>query len=157
MIARETVLDIVEPVAYAMPEYHVYAADTAEALDDGIASCGARAYASGLLLRHAFPNPNLYGIDFGFSPMHGGQYIGKQGEYIRMGHAVTRLWVPEQHPWVVESYTDSMIEVVPPKDVHDDFIWMDLHEGYREYLKRAGMGDVKVDPDKWLAILLEKS
>lgn len=155
MTTADAVLKIVEPVAAKMPEYHPDAADINEALDYGIASCAVRAYAGGLLLRHSYPNPNLYVIHFGFAPDHGGEFVGKNGTYVNMGHAVARFWVPEKRPLIIESYTNSSMEVVPPSDEHEDYSWMDLDEGYKTYLERAGLGDVEVDPEEILGFLLE--
>lgn len=147
------VLEIVSPIADKMPLYHPDAADINEALDYGVASCAVRAYAAGLLLRDAYPNEGLYTINFGFSPEHGGVYKGKNGNYVRMGHAVTRFWVPEQRPLIVESYNDSKMEITAVEDAHEDFLWWELNEGYKEYLERAGLEDVLVDPQEVLCFL----
>ncbi len=155
---NERILSIVEPVASIFPEYHPDAADINESLDPehGVASCAVRAYAGALLLRDAFPNESLYVIDFGYSPDHGGDFYGVNGKYLKMGHAVTRLWVPEQRPLLVESYSDAGIEVVSPNDTHSDYVWGELHNGYLEYLSKAGLDDVEVDPAEVLDHLKSK-
>lgn len=137
-----------------MPTYHVDALDINESLDYGVASCAVRAFAAGLLIRHQFPNDKLFQVEFGFAAEHGDVYEGKHGRYVQMGHAVTRLWVPEQPPLVVESFTDSKIEVALPEDRHEDFTWMELTRGYKRYLEIAGLEEVEVDPDEILKFLL---
>lgn len=142
-----------------MPEYHPDAADINEAIDHGVASCASRAYAAALLLRHALPNENLYQIDFGYSPEHGGDYVGENGHYIKMGHAVTRLWVPEKTPVIVETFDDASIELVHPNDSHTNFIWNDkpndVHTGYREYLQIADL-DPEIHPEEILTTMYKQ-
>ena len=123
-----------------MPEYHPDAADVNEAIDTGIASCAARAYMSALLIRRALPNTNLYGIDFGYASEHGEDYVGTEGTYIKMGHAVTRLYVPERPTLILESYTDGSLEIITQDQNYDSFIWnTDPKEGYLEYLTKADL------------------
>jgi len=148
MIARETLLDVVNPLVEVLPRYHPDAADVNEALDDGVASCAA-----GLLLQEAYPNPNLYDIRFGYAAHHAGDYVGEQGTYVRMGHAVASFCVPGSVPLVIESYTDGSIEVVTPTAEHDSYTWMGLEDGYRTYLAEADLADVEVDPVEILSCL----
>ncbi len=132
-----------------MPGYHPDAADINEALDHGVASCAARSFAAALLLRQALPNETLYQIDFGYSPEHGDDYRGVNGHYIKMGHAVTRLWVPEQTPVIVETYDDASVELIRPNDSHNSFIWNSSLIGYEEYLQKADI-DVEIDQSELL-------
>ena len=154
MLSRERVLDVVSPVAMIFPGYHLDAADINEALDDGVASCASRAFASGILLRDAYPNENLYEIKFGVAPEHATEYTGKNGDYVGMGHCVVSFCVPGSTPWIVDSYTDSTIEVVRPSEEHEGYEWAGLEEGYRAYLANAELGDVEVNTDELLAHLV---
>jgi len=138
-----------------MPGYHPDAADINEALDHGVASCAARSFAAALLLRQALPNETLYGIDFGYSPEHGEDYRGVNGHYIKMGHAVTRLWVPEQTPVIVETFDDASIELMRPNDSHNSFIWNNPLLGYKEYLEKADI-DVEIDQNEILRTMYKQ-
>ncbi|MCA9332903.1 hypothetical protein KDA00_03445 [Candidatus Saccharibacteria bacterium] len=153
MITANRILDTVSVLGETMPEYHPDAADINESLDHGVASCAVRAYAAGLLLRQEFPNENLYVINFGFAHDHGCDFVGENGVYDKMGHAVVGFWVPEKPRLVVETYTDSKFEVIPENDTHEGFVWMGLTEGYREYLARVGHDDIEVDPEEILSFL----
>lgn len=150
---KPRIAEVVEPIAYMFPEYHPDAADINEALDHGVASCAVRAYAGTLLLREAFPNKNLYSIDFGYSVEHGGDFHGTNGTYLKMGHAVARLWVPSMSPVIIESYSDSGLEVVEPNNTHDDFVWREPDEGYLAYLALAQLDDIEVDSQEILKLL----
>ncbi|MHB1864665.1 MAG: hypothetical protein ACYCPS_00660 [Candidatus Saccharimonadales bacterium] len=156
MISGARLLDLVSPTARVFPEYFVDGADINESLDHGAANCAVRAYAGGLLLRQAYPNPELYIIEFGFAPEHGQQHIGSYGNYTHMGHAAVRFYVPGNQPNILESYTNSMLEIVTPDDEHQRYIWNSLQEGYRAYLDLAGMDDVVIDPDEILRCLINK-
>ena len=150
---KDSLFQVVDPLASIFPEYHPDAADINEALDHGVASCAVRAYASALLLRDSFPNESLYVIDFGFSPEHGGDFHGANGKYLKMGHCVTRLWVPEQTPLIVESYNDGGIEIVEPNGSHFNFIWDNPNTGYLRYLTLANMDDIEVNSHEILHLL----
>ena len=156
MIPADRLLALAGPVAAVVPEYHVEEADINVALDLGIGNCAVRAYAGGLILRHNYPNPDLYIIEFGFSPEHGGDHLGENGTYTRMGHAATRFTVPGSPPLILESYRDSGIEVIPPNDAHEGFTWMDLDDGYRAYLEESDCIDVLIEPDDILKNLLRR-
>ena len=144
----ERILDAaVSFIPVLMPGYHPDAADINEAIDHGVASCAARSYAAALFLRHALPNEDLYRIDFGFSPEHGEDYQGENGTYIKMGHAVARLWVPEQTPVIVETFDDASIELIHPMDTHDSFIWDSATAGYKDYPERADVETVVEPPE----------
>jgi hypothetical protein len=135
-------------IPMVMPEYHPDAADINEAIDTGVASCAARAYMSALLLRDALPNDRLYGIEFGYAPEHGEDFQGNEGAYIKMGHAVTRLYIPEQRPLIIESYTDGSMEVFPQDRNYDTFIWnINTKEGYEQYLAIADIDTSIRDAD----------
>jgi len=153
MISRERVLDVAGQVVGVLPNYHPDAADINEALDDGVASCAARAYAAGLLLRGAYPNPDLYDIKFGFAPEHGTEYAGREGTYVRMGHAVVRFSVLGYKPMIVETYTDGAVEVMSPTEVHEGYTWMELDDGYQTYLDKAEL-DLVIRPRELLSHLL---
>lgn len=153
MLLVDQLQEIVRPVASIMPYYYMDAADINGALDHGVANCAARVYAAGLLMRQAFPNKNLYEISFGFSPIHGGLRKGANGQYIEMGHAVTRMWVPEMRSLIIESDNEGRLEVVFPEDKHDDYLWNTLGKGYINYLRLAGMGEVRVRRKEILGFL----
>ncbi len=153
---KNKILDIVGPLGHVFPEYHPDAADINEALDHGVASCAVRAYASALLIRDAYPNSRLYNVGFGFDQAHGGDYKGENGTYLKMGHAVTRLWIPELPPLVVESYADVKLEVIPQRETHDSFSWHDPDEGYKLYLEQSDVTDVDIDPVEILRFLQAK-
>lgn len=149
--------ELIAPIAPIFPTYHPDAADINEALDPlqgHVASCAARSYAAGLLIRETFSNPNLYQVDYGIDPDHGGIYKGNNGSYLLMGHVVTRLWVIERFRLVVETDSKGRLDVVPQDDRHDEYEWRPLDEGYREYLRRAGI-DTVIDPKEVLASLQE--
>ena len=150
---KNRVFEIVEPLVDIFPEYHPDAADINESLDYGVASCAVRAYASALLLNEIFPNKNLYDIQYGYSPEHGGEYQGNNGTYLKMGHAVVRLWIPGSQPLVVESYNNSAIEVVYPNETHGDYIWGDAQANYESYLEIAGQDDIEIRPKELLGCL----
>jgi len=156
MISRDRLLDVVSPVAGILPEYYHDIADINEALDHGVANCAVRAYAGGLLLRNSYPIQDLYVIEFGFAPNHGEEHPGKNGVYTHMGHAAVRFFVPGNLPMVLESYTDSMLEVVLPSDEHERYTWMGLDEGYRAYLDRVGLDDIEVVPGEILELFLKR-
>ena len=121
-----------------MPDYHPDAADINEAIDTGVASCAARAYMSALLLRSTLPNENLYGIEFGFAPEHGEDYVGEEGTYIKMGHAIARLYIPERRPLIIESFTDGSLEVISNDLDYQSFVWnANPKVGYEQYLEIA--------------------
>jgi len=131
-----------------MPDYHPDAADVNEAIDTGVASCAARAYLSTILLRGVLTNTSLYGIDFGYAPEHGDDYDGHEGTYIKMGHAVGRLYVPEKPPLILESYNDGSLEVVAQDPSYNSFMWSsDPKTGYREYLTKADL-DVELNDNE---------
>ena len=135
-------------IPVVMPDYHPDAADINEAIDTGTASCAARAYMSALLLRDVLPNERLYGIEFGYAPEHGEDYEGNEGTYIKMGHAVTRLYIPERTPLIVESYTDGSMEALPQDLNYRSFIWnSNPQEGYEKYLAIADI-DVAIHDDE---------
>lgn len=157
MVMKESILDTLSPAAHNFPHYNVDAADINEALDHGIANCAVRAYASGLLLREEYPYEGRYGVQFGFAKEHGEELVGKNGTYLKMGHAVTSLWVPDRDFLVIESFTDTTTTVTLPTDVHDEFTWMDLDAGYLMYLWKAGLGEVEVNPDEILNVMQKKS
>ncbi len=128
----------IHTIPVVMPKYHPDAADINEAIDNGIASCAARSYMGALLVRRALPNENLYFIDFGFDPEHGSDYVGKEGTYLKMGHAVTRFYVPEKPTLIIESYDDGSMEIKKQNSDYDSFIWSaDPYEGYCNYLEKA--------------------
>lgn len=156
MISAQRLLDLASPVTVILPEYHVEQADINEALGHGVANCAARAYAGGLILRHSYPNQDLYAIEFGFAPEHGGEHLGKNGVHTLMGHAAVRFSVHGSTPMVLESYKNSMLEVVSLSEEHEGYIWMDLDEGYRTYLERANVGDIEIDPDNILGGILAR-
>jgi hypothetical protein len=138
-----------------MPEYHPDAADINEAIDHGVASCAARAYAAALLLRNVFPDNSLHQIDYGYSPEHGTDFAGLNGYYIKMGHAVTRIWLPKQNPIIVETYDDATIELIHPNSSHDSYIWNDASRGYQEYLNKADI-DVEIRPNEILTVMYKQ-
>ena len=138
-----------------MPDYHPDAADIHEALDSGVASCAARSYAAALLLRHSYPNESLYSIDFGYSPEHGDDFVGTNGSYIKMGHAVTRFWIPEKEPIIFETFDDASIELVRPNDSHQNFIWETFTQGYTDYLKKADLDNI-LDDKEILACMFKR-
>ena len=147
--------ELIAPVAPIFPSYHPDAADINEALDPlqgNVASCAVRAYAAGLLIRAAYPNPNLYQVEFGIDPEHGGTYQGSNGNYPLMGHAVSRLWSIERCRIVVETDNRGRIEVVSQDDRHDAYDWLQLDEGYQEYLRRASI-ETHINPKEVLAAL----
>lgn len=153
----ERVLDAaVSFIPVLMPGYHPDAADINEAIDHGVASCAARSYAAALLLRHALPNDNLYQLDFGYSPEHGENYKGVNGEYIKMGHAVTRLWIPEQTPIIIETFDDASIELIHPNDTHAQFLWNNASAGYQDYLLKADLGDIEINPNEILKTMFKQ-
>jgi hypothetical protein len=156
MISPDRLLGVVSPLASVFPDYYHDVADINEALDHGVANCAVRAYAGGLLLRDAYPNPDLYVIQFGIAPEHGTAHIGLNGVYTRMGHAAVRFHVPGNQPVVLESYADSMLEAVAPSEEHERQTLMGLDEGYRNYLDRAGLDDVEVEPSEVLRVLLKR-
>jgi hypothetical protein len=156
MISPVRLLDVVSPMAAILPEYYHDEADINAALDHGVANCAVRAYAGGLLLRDSYPNQDLYVIEFGFAPEHGGEHLGENGLYTRMGHAATRFFVPGNSPMILESYTDSKLEVVTPSDEHVGYTWMSLDEGYRAYLDLAGHDDIEIDPDDILKLVQKR-
>jgi hypothetical protein len=136
------------PIAVVMPEYHPDAADVNEAIDTGVASCAARAYMGALLIRDALPDKRLYAIEFGFDPHHGEDFKGSEGLYIKMGHAVTRLYIPERRPLILDSFDDGSMEVVPQDLNYDTFIWnMNPKKGYEEYLHIADI-DSAIDDEE---------
>jgi hypothetical protein len=155
MISRERLLDVVSPVAAILPNYHLEVTDINEALDYGEASCAPRTYAAGLLLREAYPNPDLYSIEFGFTDEHGQEHVGKNGTYTRMGHVAVRFFVPGSTPMIVESHT-STLAVLPVNLRYSKFNWLGLDEGYRAYLDKAGFDDVEIVPNEVLSCLLKK-
>lgn len=148
--------DIAEDVTRIFPEYHPDAADINEALDHGVASCAVRAYATGVLARHKFPNPDLYPIDFGWDPAHGGEFRGENGIYTNMGHAVLKVWAPGQ-PLVIDSNKDAGMDVDEPVTSHMSYVYHDLHKGYRIYLDIADLDDIEFDPENVLELLLNKT
>ncbi len=159
MITPEKILEIVSPVRRVMPDYHPSAADINESLDTGVASCAAWAYGSGLLIRNTFPNELLYPVSFGIDENHGDQMVSltSHEKSITMGHAVVRLWVPEQKPLILETFTDKMFEVVSQGADHDRYQWLGLEGGYSEYLNRAGYIGVGIDPADILKTILRKN
>ena len=125
-------------ISVVMPDYHNDAADINEAIDKGLASCAARSYMGALLVRYALSNENLYFIEFGFDPEHGSDYVGKEGTYLKMGHAVSRFYVPEKPPQIIESFDDGSMEIMKQNSDYDSFIWStDPYEGYCNYLEKA--------------------
>ncbi len=153
MIARESVRRVVDPLRSIFPGYHPDAADINEALDLGVASCAVRAFTAGLLLRQAFPNPTMYGVEYGFDKQHGGEYLGENGSYLLMGHAVVRLTTPAGFTHVVESDKRGTFAVVSPDEIHDRYAWEGLLEGYQDYLAQADMGEVEIDPAEVLTVV----
>lgn len=152
---HESLWEITEQVVGIFPEYHPDAADINEALDHGVASCAVRAYASGLLARHAFPNANILPIDFGWDPKHGGDFRGENGIYTNMGHAVTKVWVPGR-PLIVDSSKTGSMDVDDAVTSHADYVYHDLNVGYKHYLDIADLDDVEVDPEDVLAQIQKK-
>ena len=139
------------------PKYDVDAADANESLDTGVANCAVRAYVASLLLRLAFPNKELYQIDFGYdTDLHGLTGQGKEGQHIIMGHAVARVTQPERLPFCIETYTDGGIEVISTSDRFDMFEWFQPELGYYLYLYEGGYGDVEVDKTDILSIISSK-
>jgi hypothetical protein len=157
MIVHERLLEVVSPLAAIFPSYNIDVSDINEGLDHGTANCGMRAYAAGLLLRHAYPNENLYIVDFGYGGEHGTEHVGENGVYVHMEHAVARFTVPGYVPALVETTDkDGTIAVIPQNDRYSTFIWDGLNEGYRKYLDLAGDEDVQIDPDEILTLLLKR-
>jgi len=157
MVMKEAILDTLSPAAHNFPHYNVDVSDINEALDHGIANCAVRAYANGLLLREAYPSERPFGVQFGFDKTHGDELIGENGKYIKNGHAVVNLWLPDQDFLVVESFTNSEVTVAFPNEDHDEMIWMNLDAGYLTYLWLAGLGEVEVNPDEILNVMQKKS
>jgi len=146
----------IHTIPVVMPDYHPDAADINEAIDNGTASCAARSYMSALLVRYALPNEKLYFIEFGFDPEHGSDYVGKEGTYLKMGHAVARFYVPEKPTLIIESYDDGSMEIKKQNSDHDSFIWSaDPYEGYCNYLEKACL-DVEVRNDEVLNCYLKQ-
>lgn len=147
---------IIEPVPAIFPDYHPYALDINEALDPqyGAANCAVRAYAAGLLIRNVYPTDSgLYNINFGIGPDHATDFESKDGEVTAwMGHAIIRVWVPEQDPLIIDSDKDAAMDI-PPVNSYQSYNWYDLDEGYRTYLAEAGHGDIEIDPDEILGFL----
>jgi len=125
-------------ISVVMPDYHPDVADVNEAIDKGLASCAARSYMGALLVRRELQNENLYFIEFGFDPEHGSDYVGKEGTYLKMGHAVSRFYVPESPTLIIESYDNGAMEIMKQNSDYDSFIWSaDPVEGYCNYLEKA--------------------
>src|SRR3990167_10320562 len=156
MISAERLLDLAIPIAPILPDYYIEEADINAALDHGVANCAVRAYAGGLILRHSYPTPDLYVVEFGFAPEHGGGHIGETGTYTHMGHAAVRFSVRGSDPMILESYRDSALVVSLPSDQHEGYTWMGLDDGYRAYLDRVDSSDIEIDPDDILKTILKK-
>jgi hypothetical protein len=157
MISHERLLDVVSPLATIFPYYNIDVSDINEGLDHGTANCGMRAYAAGVLLRHAYPNKNLYVVDFGYGGEHGADHVGENGVYVHMEHAVARFTVPGYTPALVETTDqDGSISIISQNDRYDNFIWADLDRGYRKYLDLSGDEDIEIDPNEILSHLLKR-
>lgn len=158
-VNREALLEVVAPIAKLFPEHHPAAADINEALDPEVdmASCAVRAYGAGLLLRRAFPNPDLYQIDFGYADNHGKIFNSSkhQSVSVHMGHAACRFQVPGFRQLIIESDEDATIQVIPPLG-HENFVWKELTEGYTEYLQKAQIDDVVIDPDEITEVMVRR-
>ncbi|MCX6729376.1 MAG: hypothetical protein NTV95_01840, partial [Candidatus Saccharibacteria bacterium] len=81
---------------------------------------------------------------------------GKEGTYLKMGHAVARFYVPEKPTLIIESYDDGSMEIKKQNSDHDSFIWSaDPYEGYCNYLEKACL-DVEVRNDEVLNCYLKQ-
>lgn len=150
-------------IAELVPNYHADAADINESLDTGWASCASRSYAVASVLRHDFPNPNIYQLSFGYAPEHGEEIVTKSGERaLKMGHTVIGIFLPGERPLVIDSYSDATFEIKP--NISDEYagysnIWdpsRDVSQTYYEYLVEAGMEDLEIRPDDILRQILSK-
>lgn len=149
MIQRQTLHDIVKPLERIFPKYYLKASLLDAAFETKTANCAVRAYASGLLIREAYPDLDQVEIEFGFEAKHGEEFDSLVGVNRLITHALLKV-VDKQapkdaRPIIVESYNTAKSMVVQrPADMRR-FEYHTVASGYQQYLDRLGY-DVSVNP-----------
>lgn len=149
MIHRHTLQDIIRPLEKAFPKYNLQTSLLDVALETRAANCAVRAYASGLLIRAAYPDTDQVQIQFGFDIKHGEDRVGLTGVRPLIGHTLLKV-VDKQasktaYPMIIESYNNNESMVVQRPADMKRFEYHTLPSGYQLWLDQLGY-DVSVDP-----------